>query len=165
MASLYDLLAKGYLPAELPPSFSTESLANCLTKSAQPPSFEPGYCPSKVTRHSLSRPGALRRHLGIPNPVHQFALCTEVSLNWTDLTNACSKSAWTCSTPLVASAGPRALTPKMTQHDLLDIKAARRANSTQVVRTDISEFYHSIYTHSLPWALHSKAVSKLSEGT
>jgi len=29
---------------------------------------------------------------------------------------------------------------------------------------DIAEFYHSIYTHSIPWALHKKAFSKLNRG-
>jgi hypothetical protein len=29
-----------------------------------------------------------------------------------------------------------------------------------IAKTDISRFYHSIYTHSIPWALHGKEASK-----
>ena len=29
---------------------------------------------------------------------------------------------------------------------------------------DISEFYHSIYTHSIPWALHTKPFAKVNRG-
>jgi hypothetical protein len=34
-----------------------------------------------------------------------------------------------------------------------------------VVRTDISRYYHSIYTHSIPWALHSKPLAKKDRKT
>ncbi len=33
-----------------------------------------------------------------------------------------------------------------------------------LVIADISEFYHSIYTHSIPWALHTKATAKANRG-
>ena len=39
---------------------------------------------------------------------------------------------------------------------------AIRALSPMIVRADISQFYGSLYTHSLPWALHTKAVAKAS---
>jgi len=35
-----------------------------------------------------------------------------------------------------------------------------RTNARYLLVTDISRFYHSIYTHSLPWALHTKATAK-----
>ncbi|MDR6695316.1 RNA-directed DNA polymerase [Stenotrophomonas sp. 1337] len=36
----------------------------------------------------------------------------------------------------------------------------RSAGYKYVLRTDISRFFPTIYTHSIPWALHSKLVSK-----
>jgi hypothetical protein len=35
-----------------------------------------------------------------------------------------------------------------------------RSRSRYVIQTDISRFYQSIYTHSIPWALHGKAAAK-----
>lgn len=35
-----------------------------------------------------------------------------------------------------------------------------RARAPLIVRTDINQFYGSIYTHSIPWALHGKATAK-----
>jgi hypothetical protein len=40
-----------------------------------------------------------------------------------------------------------------------------RAGGRLIVTTDISRFYPSIYTHSVPWALHGKSVAKLQRGT
>src|SRR5207253_900811 len=39
-------------------------------------------------------------------------------------------------------------------------KAARRAGKRYALRADISRFYHSIYTHTLEWAVHTKATVK-----
>src|SRR5690606_23357300 len=39
-------------------------------------------------------------------------------------------------------------------------RAARMNRARYVLISDIGEFYPSIYTHSLEWALHGKAASK-----
>jgi len=44
------------------------------------------------------------------------------------------------------------------------LAAVTRRNNRYVLKTDISRFYHSIYTHSIPWALHTKAFSKQNRG-
>jgi hypothetical protein len=42
----------------------------------------------------------------------------------------------------------------------IDRQAKDRGTAKALLIADISEFYHSIYTHSIPWALHSKAIAK-----
>src|SRR5690606_2383826 len=32
------------------------------------------------------------------------------------------------------------------------------------LKTDISKYYPSIYTHSIPWAIHTKAFAKVNQG-
>lgn len=44
--------------------------------------------------------------------------------------------------------------------DMEKRRHAIRALAPYVVRTDISQFYGSLYTHSLPWAIHTKPVAK-----
>jgi len=46
------------------------------------------------------------------------------------------------------------------QASLPKFQAEARAASRSILLTDVSEFYSSIYTHSIPWALHTKAVAK-----
>jgi hypothetical protein len=43
-------------------------------------------------------------------------------------------------------------------------KALARSGRRYLLRTDILNFYPSIYTHSLPWALHGKAIAKAQIG-
>jgi hypothetical protein len=39
-----------------------------------------------------------------------------------------------------------------------------RTGARYLLLTDVSRFYHSIYTHSIPWALHTKQVAKHNRG-
>jgi hypothetical protein len=39
-----------------------------------------------------------------------------------------------------------------------------RLNNRYVLRTDINRFYQSIYTHSIPWAVHTKPFAKANRG-
>ena len=36
-----------------------------------------------------------------------------------------------------------------------------RATATVLLTADVSRFYHAIYTHSISWALHTKAIAKI----
>jgi hypothetical protein len=45
--------------------------------------------------------------------------------------------------------------------DAIPVARARsRTASRYLLATDLSQFYPSIYTHSIPWALHTKSVAK-----
>jgi hypothetical protein len=45
------------------------------------------------------------------------------------------------------------------------LRARRFVGARYFLRTDINQFYPSIYTHSIPWALHGKAFAKANIGT
>lgn len=40
------------------------------------------------------------------------------------------------------------------------MRTRHRLGAKYLLKTDIRNFYHSIYTHSIPWALHGKQISK-----
>jgi hypothetical protein len=40
------------------------------------------------------------------------------------------------------------------------LRAHHRATARFALNTDVARFYHSIYTHSIPWAIHGKATAK-----
>jgi hypothetical protein len=45
--------------------------------------------------------------------------------------------------------------------DALDQERIVRSSASRfLLKADLSRFYHSLYTHSIPWALHSKEVAK-----
>jgi len=107
----------------------------------------------------MVRAGGLRRHLGIPNPINYTRLCDFVTCNWTNLKQCATRSPFSLTIPVDGNP-ERAISPKHTLDDRMSKRAEIRARSKFILRTDVNRFYPSIYTHSIPWAIHSKSVVK-----
>lgn len=45
------------------------------------------------------------------------------------------------------------------------LRAQSRTGARYLLVTDIARFYHSVYTHSIPWALHGKVQAKRNRGS
>lgn len=163
---LDDILKKGYFPAELPPCFKTESFALSLGATVAPPG---GFCnPSgaHLCNFSLARAGnsRFRRRLSLVNPINFYHLAKLVADNWADICKQTATSTLSKSTPVHRPISDRALSPTCYgPRNLVEIKAKNRGTAKVLLVADISEFYHSIYTHSISWALHSKSYAKANK--
>lgn len=157
-----DSLMRGYFPRELPPVFSTTDFANAaLGLNASSPAGKW----TKPVEINLARPGSLRRRLAIPNPFSQLHLVTECSAAWPTLDAHLRGSSISLSRPKIAGASDeRALSFNTPFADRPSERLARMWRSRFTVRADISDCYGSVYTHSLEWALHTKAIAKASIG-
>jgi hypothetical protein len=157
--TLENLLAKGYLPQELPPTFSSQKFAKFVAAaktSAFP--FIQGGQPSVPEVFNLARTGTLRRQLAILNPIHYSFLADFVVEHWTAL-EAATGSQYSLSTPVTTDAR-RGIGRKNKMDQRPERRAQVYAEGRHLLRADISRFYPSIYTHSIPWALHGKEFSK-----
>lgn len=159
---LFDLLEKGYFPKELPPPFTTSGYADAVAgQHATPPSGDFSSPPkfSMLCFHNLVRTGGLRRNLGIPNPKHFYCLAKHVVSNWANLSACANASPFSQSKP-VEGRPDRAISA---EHDLNE-RSAKRAQLLSagrfILRADISHFFPSIYTHSIPWAIMTKTAAK-----
>jgi hypothetical protein len=164
------LLAKGYFPQELPPPFQTRIYGRAVRRS-----YVSGTLPkefltaskndkAKIAHHNLARVGTLRRSLGIPNPIHHSRLCALIAMHWRNIKGHLAKSPYSLSRPVVNRNGARAIR-RVAEFSQLPVHRSRTRSANRfVLRTDISRFYHSIYTHSIPWAIHSKPIAKKSKG-
>jgi len=156
------IIARGYFPKELPPAFTSEICSSALSDKPRtlPTEFAGGGQPTKNTEHNLLHRGSLRRRLGIPNPIHFFRLASFVVDNWTLLASITAQSHISLSTPIWQETG-RAMD---SAPDVFEERNKRRAyvrsKSRYVLKADINQFYHSIYTHSIPWAMHGKRAAK-----
>ena len=63
-------------------------------------------------------------------------------------------------TPQATPGIQRAIDPVREWGYLPIARSLCRASARYVLQTDITNFYPSIYTHVIPWALHSKSVAK-----
>jgi hypothetical protein len=159
--TLDDFLARGFFPHELPPPFSTATFATAVAAHGAPPSATPKI--AKLCIHNLARAGSLRRKLAIPNPVQYHRLVSAIVANWAAIAAHINASAFSVSKP-TSPTTIRAVVPAAMFDDMESCRHAVRALAPFVVRTDISQFYGSLYTHSLPWALHTKAIAKARRG-
>jgi hypothetical protein len=153
---LQELLEIGYLPRELPPSFNSVSFANFAIANGG--AWQQRWTGS-VT-HNLGRPGGLRRPLKIPNPVPYFGLADLISKNALRIFGHTWKVRLSASRPYLMTPSSRAIVPRYGLRERTRLRALRRRSNRYLLKTDISQFYPSIYTHSIPWALEGKARCK-----
>lgn len=155
------LITRGFLPKELPPLFSSATLGSVLGHTGLTVLFtQPSAKWSAPVQHDLARPGGLRRRLSIPNPINFVRLATAFEQHQAMLTTEWSKSPFSCTTPNLALASGRGIVENV--RDRATPRARARVGARYVLHTDIAQFYPSIYTHSVPWVLHTKAIAKAS---
>ena len=163
--TLEALLERGYFPQELPPPFNTTSLAKFIASSSGKPLpfTHLKNHPSKPEIYNLARTGTLRRELSILNPVHFTLLANCLANKWKDLEKAFSGSKLSLTTPTLTDS-IRAI-GRNSSLDMLPSKRAEfRSRGRFLLKADVIRFYPSIYTHSIPWALHGKKFAKLNRG-
>lgn len=155
-----DLLSSGYLPSELPPPFTSDTFGRAADALQQAlPSLD-SLRWARAVRFNLARHGTLRRRLSIPNPLHHLKLSQIISEHWLAISARIDRSTLSQSRPTHVPGSAPPIRPKMPLRMLPELRARTRVGKRYRLRTDISRFYPSIYTHSLEWAMHGKRASK-----
>lgn len=159
---LKSLLAYGYLPRELPPLFCSESFIEVCNSAVPLPDVMTKAKPqwTQSAQHNLARIGGLRRRLTVPNPINFFRLASIFDKNSAALMTEWQKSPYSQTVPKVSTRGPRGISDDSV--DRATARAHARIGARYLLRADISQFYPSIYTHTIPWALHTKKTAKAS---
>jgi hypothetical protein len=160
MATIYrTLLAKGYFPKELPPSFVTEHFAQYATSHAGRATiaaYRPANSFTECVTYELALPGGGRRSLGLPHPGSYATLALLVAQAFRRLLKKAAGSKCTRSRPIYVSDGERALRPSIRASNLGRERAVVRGGARYVLKVDISQFYPSLYTHAIGWAIDPK---------
>jgi len=158
------MLSRGFFPRELPPSFHSRDLAAAIKPLVVAGKVIPKMTElSRTGAHNLAQAGTLRRKLGYHNPATAHHIASIVESEWTTLAGHLATASSAYSSPVVGTSlltGARALVPSRDYGEIPDGRAHIRSSARYVLCADVSRFYASIYTHSIPWSLHSKAWSK-----
>jgi hypothetical protein len=161
--SAEDLLIRGLFHDRIVPPLSSLSLYEVANNVISYARREMKKAPDKrrrtrLVRHSVPKMKHLRRHFAVPNPYSQAMLCICVAKNWKSLEAVCKKSPVSLSRPVPST--KRALAAEYSRR----VEGVRRSQSSVgmrfMLKTDIATFYPSIYTHSIPWAIHGKATAR-----
>lgn len=160
MVALSDLLSRGYLPKELHGAFGSASYAESMAVP-MPAEFQTDKRWGQPCRHNLARPGLTSRVLAIPDPVHFYRIAELITSQWGRIETAIDRSTMSLSKPVIDPKGVRALVPALALRKI-EARAEHRARARYLVQVDVSQFYPTIYTHALDWAIRGKAAAKAS---
>jgi len=158
-----DLMTRGYFPDRVIPPINSLSISPAIPDILQfvtPKAIQSmkksktGIHRSLSVMHSIPKRKHLRRTLAIPNPLIQCVLSKEISSSWGDLSAFCTKSQLSLSTPKLSTV--RAVEATNSLNEQPALRAQRSVGARYLLKTDIARYYPSIYTHSIPWALHTK---------
>ncbi len=166
MSKTKDLLEFGYLPLQSPPCFSSQSFADrvvpirkAFNKAKNSKTLGEYGSGTRPQHFSVARSRHSRRPISIPNPFAQLEIADVIARDWRAIERHCKTSSLSLSTPSFSNADGRAI--HITPHTALYEKRLQfSAEARYVLTSDISQFFPSLYTHSIPWALYGKAKAK-----
>jgi len=165
--TIENCIAKGYFPSELIPPFTSAALGAEFNNIAALIPTNISFNGQKVNSskpctHSIPRILHQRRTLGIPNPYHQIKVFQTIVDNWSAIRDIIRKSKYSLTKPIVKRDMPRAINREYNFNEIPAKIPGLSSNSRFVLRTDISRYYPTIYTHSIPWVCHGKTFAKLN---
>lgn len=162
------LLQYGYFPESyvLPPCFRVVDMPKKLKKYYDPNKNFKGLKETEVVQVNFPKTQLTDRTFGIIHPKIHNDIAYHIARNWKKIVKAMipSKSvvcSYSFPVPLTQKKPGRVGTLRsgrmiyeflMTEDDLATVAY----KYTHIVKADIKNFYPSIYTHSLAWALHGK---------
>jgi hypothetical protein len=174
------LLSLGYFPKELPPVFKTtdfgmhahdiiEEWRAASVFKTETCSFKPHGKPKANLAGSyiykladaeievISKPkrGYERRNVHITHPIPQALLAYEISKNWSSVRSWLLRQRYSLDEIRISMAYDRSIKGI----NFLNHRAKKdfiASTSDWIVKTDITRFYPSLYTHSIAWAAYGK---------
>ena len=152
---LEELLEKGMFPSQMPPCFSAKKFAAYCVNNSVPSLTNDVRKNTAFEKFSVARAGHFRRPTVIVNPHQYYFLAKEISDNWTEIEKFLNLSKISKSTPKPTTTENRAISITPTR-SLSELKLKISTGYKYALITDIAQFFPSIYTHSISWALYGK---------
>ncbi len=155
------LVRYGYFPRELPPCFTTNDLADHIVDVIKALScISPKF--SIPLTYSGFKSDIARRRFAIPNPYHFCKTADVIVRREVEIRTVFEKSQHSLRSPIEKK-------PK--DDEAYAVRSSSAAETREAVEKlyqnnrfeimlDISSFFDSVYTHSIPWAIHGIKISK-----
>jgi hypothetical protein len=172
-AVLTGLLDFGLFANKVPPCFTSEGLAAIASLTMSDILVETDEKKLKddidTRAHDYIRYEALRdinipRHLGIPHPEAYAVQALAISRHWKEVSTHCNQPKPAISRIHVRPTGSGSIFEMNykgeERYQLEEDEIRWMAGTQYVVHADVASCFPSIYTHSIPWALHGKAAAK-----
>jgi hypothetical protein len=163
------LISHGFFAPELPPCFISDDLARyreslwtAIESIPAPRNGRPSGAKQFVSEPAwfyFPRYGRDDRKHAVINPICYLAISKILSDHFVQIRSVSRKSKISTSPLVFDWAGSRAVfRPSIDLRDDFRVNLATRHE--RYVAADIRAFFHSIYTHAIPWAIYGKEWSK-----
>lgn len=157
-----NLIEKGLFPEVLPPCFDSEDLTRAMTglktlildkrfrkkRSA-------GYIRYVGTKHDGNR-----RPYATPNPISYYNVCDFIERNWRTFQKKYNTSDYSLSQPKVGESGDDRAIIIPSLSEVTAAVSEKIHYAPYILKTDIAQFFPSIYTHTVSWVAHGIENSK-----
>lgn len=164
------LLKYGLFNDKLPSILTSESFYEFIVSNPNPFSSYSKKEWRDWIRYESNRYNNMPRLLGIPNPISYYFLCREIKNDWAEI-----KSYFKSKTSSQTFKNSRIHIKKIKNKENIfemnyDFQKKNGEDfpndvveSKYVVKTDISKFFDSFYSHTIPWALLGKTTAKANQ--
>ena len=153
------LMEKGLFPENLPPVFQVQNFFKVSDEQGLLNDDQMIKEPTRSSIYSETKRGGQRRIFSTPNPLFFIDAASYFKRYRNQIDECLKKSDYSCSIPEFDNDNERFV--RIHSHaEFNQVKRSKLSNFRFIVKTDIARFYSSIYTHSIPWAVHGKAASK-----
>lgn len=156
------LLQKGLFPETLPPCFDSEDLPRALRGLCSQLSSRQFWKSRATTyvRYSGTKHDGNRRAYSTPNPISYFSVSSFVDKNWKAFEKIFSLSDFSISAPRPGKPTEDRAIVIAPLSELADKLSKKIRYAPFILKTDISQFFPSIYTHIMPWVVSGVDVAK-----
>lgn len=167
------LLDYGLFAEKIPPCIVSQGLADFVFKNLETLlderddgklSRSADKCFHDYMRYEALRDSNIPRHLGVPHPEAYAVQVLAIAKHWQTIATHCNKPKTQFSRIHVRHIGDGSIFEmnyKGNERYRLEEEEQKWMSGAQfMVEADIAACFPSIYTHSIPWALHGKAEAK-----
>ncbi|MGE9310421.1 RNA-directed DNA polymerase [Niabella sp. CJ426] len=156
-------VSSGYFPEELPACFSSVDLEYIVRRgNFNLSSFLQGDdrvpSSSKLLPFSIPHTKGYRRNLTVPGPFHYLQLTQALVQHRSELEEIHKLSELSIYEDYNDDNHRYIAKPDFKK--FIDERILRSSGYRYLLNVDVTRFYASIYTHSIPWAIHGKTIAK-----
>ncbi len=148
-------------PETLPPCFSSEDIRRAMRGIV--PDIEDRKFRKRSAdyiRLSGTKHDGTRRFYGTPHPIPYHHVSSFIHKHWRKFERQFSRSRFSVGMPKVLPEDADRAVQVTSLSELSSETQKRLRFAPYLLKTDISQFFPSIYTHSIPWAAHGIEASK-----
>ncbi len=156
MKDRWPLIQRGLFPETVPPCFTSVDLKRAFSGLVRELNTRELYRDRETdyVRYSGTKQDGNRRLFGTPNPISYFYVASFVAKHWKAFEFRFNSTPFSVSKPRLGKATDDRPIIIPSLSELTTAASDKLGRSAFILKTDIAQFFPSIYTHAISWSAH-----------